>query len=140
MANLQDLEEQATTVLFRCRTVFPFTLFPTTIEVTSTRIDISYGLFFFSKEKVSVLIQDLANIMVISDLLFASVIFQTKILKENPEQVKFLWNHAGLELKQIVLGLMEAKQANMDIPTLNAHQKKTIQHIGTSPSDEPQAI
>lgn len=140
MANLQQLEEQATTILFRCRTVFPFTLFPTTIEVTPTRIDISYGLFFFSNEKVSVLIQDLANIMVVSDLLFSSVIFQTKTLKENPDQVKFLWNHAGLELKQIVLGLMETKQAQIDIPEVDSMQKKTIQQIGTSPSDEPQIV
>lgn len=45
---LNSLADNSQRTVFRCHTVFPFTLFPDTIVVDQNKVDIIYGKLFFS--------------------------------------------------------------------------------------------
>jgi hypothetical protein len=134
MSDLGDLKDQSNTVLFRCQTVFPFTLFPSEIEVTQNRIDIKYGLFFFTYQVMPLLIKDLINIVTTNNLFFGNVTFEIRNFEQNPTPISFLRKEDSIKLKNIVVGLIETAQADLDLPAVNAQQKKVIEEIGTSPT------
>src|SRR5438067_13593019 len=51
-------------VLLRIKTLFPFTLFPTTVSVDRTKISITERDFFRTGEVLSIRIEDLLNVTV----------------------------------------------------------------------------
>lgn len=132
MKNLDQLEEQANHVLFRCQTVFPFTFFPNTIEVTETRVDIHYGIFFFSTVYRPVLLKDILNVRVSTNLLFGKIDFELTNYEQNPEPVGWLWKSDAIRLKNIITGILDAVKQDVDLSKIQSDDLETLESIGKS--------
>lgn len=140
MTKLDQLERESSNLLFRCHSVFPFSLFPTTIEVTATRVDVKYGVFFGSHEYVSILIDDLVNVVVSTNLFFGTARFEIKNFEKNPPVILYLWKEDAVKLKQVVTGMIESRNAKIDTSRLNTAQKEMIQRIGASQNEPVVAV
>jgi hypothetical protein len=130
--DLEELEEKSNNILYRCQTVFPFKFFPTTVEITQTRIDIKYGIFIFSNQIIPVLISDLVNVVVTTNLFFSNLRFEMKILEKSPPSISYLLNDDALRIKQIVTGLIEANSAQIPLKRVNLQERDLLQSIGTT--------
>ncbi len=135
--SIQALLNESNTLLFSCYTLFPFTLFPSKIEISETRVEIIYGIFFFANQSVSILIQDIINVVVSTNIFFGSVHFEIKGFTKNPPAVHRLSKQDAIKIKQIVTGLIEMKQAHVSLEEAAGNKKTLIQEIGTAPTEVP---
>jgi hypothetical protein len=134
MIDLETLIEKSETLLFRCKTVFPFQLFPTIIEITESRIDIKYGIFFDTYQTVPVLIQNLMNVVVTTGAFFGSVEFEMKAPTYRPAAISYLKKNDVMKIKQIVTGLIQIKQEEIELST-SLTKRHLIRKIGASPTE-----
>lgn len=135
--SIHTLLDESNTLLFSCYTLFPFTLFPSKIEISETRVEIIYGIFFFADQRVSILIQDIINVVVSTNIIFGTVSFEIKGFTKNPPAVHRLSKQDALKIKQIVMGLIEMKQAQVSFEQAEGKNQVLIQEIGTAPSEAP---
>lgn len=116
---LKKLQQKSSRVLFRCKTIFPFTLFQDKIEVTPTRVSLVYGTFFWSAKTFPILITDIVNARVHTNPFFGALEIEIFNREQNPAKITFLRRKHALQAKQIIIGLVEAKRRGLhltDIP------------------------
>ncbi len=112
---ITELEQSANTVLHRCATIFPFKIFPTTIEVTPTKVSIKEMILPFSSTLNHILIKDLVNVQVETNPFFARLQFEIRFKEKNPNPISFLEKESAKELANIVTGLIEARGEDVDV-------------------------
>lgn len=134
---IAQLKRENTQLLFRCQTVFPFTLFPTTIEVTQRRINLHYAGSFMANSLVPIMIDDVLNITASTGLVFGSIGFELRFSEKNLEPIAFLHKRDVIELKQIILGLIEVNRRHVNLDQLpKAERRQYIETIGASQQDD----
>ncbi|MEO6508701.1 MAG: hypothetical protein ABIO02_02000 [Patescibacteria group bacterium] len=119
---IDNLVKSSSEVLYRAKNFFPFDLFPDEIIVMRQRVDIVYGLFFSSKEILSIEIKNLFDVNLDFDLLFAAIDFKLTVGQEEPGTVKFLKKREAIELRRIVVGLIAAYREKIDISSLTKEE------------------
>src|SRR5437016_1129422 len=87
---VDTLVRESHEVIYKTTNIFPFDFFPDEIIVTRNKVDLVYGLFFFSKEVFPIMIPNIYSITVDHDLFFASIDFKLIGFSENPTKIKFL--------------------------------------------------
>jgi hypothetical protein len=112
--NLEDLQQSAQRVLFRCSSTFPFQLRPDIIEVTDEIVTVIYRQFFGSKREFPIEVADLMNIYYESDGLFAAVNFKIEDYEKPPRKVRFLKRGDAKYLCNIVQGLITCRREGID--------------------------
>jgi hypothetical protein len=106
-------------VLVRAQTVFPFTIFPTTIAMDRTKISITERDFFKAGEVLSIRIEDILNITANVGPFLGSVTISTRFFNpEKPYVVNKLSRKDALRIKRIVQGYLTARQQNIDCSNL----------------------
>lgn len=108
VTQLDALEKQANSVLFRCKTVFPFTIFPTEVEVTETKVSIKRTELPFSGVWEYVMISDIVKAVIEDNPFFASLRIEIRFTEQNPEPIYYLPKKAAHTLQHIITGLVEA--------------------------------
>ncbi|MBP9820463.1 hypothetical protein KBC79_07060 [Candidatus Woesebacteria bacterium] len=133
---LQQLASSSEKVLYRCQTVFPFTLFPDAIVVTPSKVDIVYHHFFFMKSVHSLLIDNILTLRLSTGPFFASIEFEVKGYEQNPPEVTYLPKHSALKTQEIIVGLIAAKQEGVDLKKIKKKQVQTnVNRIGAAKED-----
>lgn len=115
---LNKLADASQTELMRCTSIFPFTFFPDTIHVAKTKIDIVYGVFFFSRRVFSILYEDIKTLRISTNLLFASFQFEIVGYEQNPEPVRFLPKRKAMRTRQLIMGMVSIKREGVEIGTI----------------------
>lgn len=139
--DLSDLKKSSQEVLFSCKTVFPFTLFPTRVEVTPTKVSIEYRPTPFYSRFFSVLIKDLVNVNATTNLFFGTVYFDILSFENNQERVRFLWRDDALKLKDTVMGLLTVESSKDTKPDeISSKDTKTIQQMGRQVNPDPPVL
>lgn len=113
------LVSKAENVLLTIKTIFPFKLFPTYIVITPTKIDIVDRTFFFSEHIHSIMIKDVADIMIDTALFFADLKIVDKWYIEDVITTSWLWKSDALKARDIIQGLITSDKAGVDITTLD---------------------
>jgi hypothetical protein len=117
--DLVDAIGNSNDVLVRAETVFPFTLFPTTVAVDRTKISITERDFFKAGEVLSIRIEDLLNITTHVGPFLGSIKISTRFFNpEKPYVVDKLKRADALKIKRIVQGYLIARQENIDCSSL----------------------
>lgn len=110
-------------VLFRAKTVFPFTLFPDTLTVDRTKLTITHRDFFKVAEVLSIRMEDILNITANVGPFFGSVKISTRFFDPGkPYEVYYLWRDDALKIKRIVQGMLIAKQEGVDSSALSTQE------------------
>jgi hypothetical protein len=119
---LDTLVSQTANVIFEAKNVFPFDLFVDKLLIRPTKIDVVYGIFFFSDHVMSMLIKDLKAVKLTTGIFFASLQFELQGYEENPPEIKFLWREDAMKARRIISGLMAAQQNGVDLTQLPVDQ------------------
>ncbi len=115
---LDQLHKRATTMLFSCKTMFPFDLFPNSLVIDHNKVDIVYRTFFGHSHTVSIPIERLNYVGVNSVLFLSTLRFETKGLEQNPAPLTMLPTRAAQYAKNLLFGLMTAEKHGIDLSRL----------------------
>lgn len=106
-------------VLLRVQTLFPFTLFPTTLSVDRAKITITERDFFKVGEVLSIRIEDVLNVTAHVGPILGSVKISTRFFNpEKPYVVDRMKRADALKFKRIVQGYLIARQQDIDCTNL----------------------
>ncbi|MEK7599440.1 MAG: hypothetical protein AAB462_00170 [Patescibacteria group bacterium] len=122
LTQLDTLHKRAVNVLLRCKTVFPFDLFPNTLIIDFNKVDIIYSNFFGSSQTVSIPIQRLNHISVDSVLFLSTLRIEVKGMDKNPPPLHSLMSKDAHLAKNIILGLMSASANGIDLSHLQSRE------------------
>lgn len=128
---LDTIQKASNQVLFHCRSVFPFNFFPDEVVVDKNKVDLVYGYFFFSKEVISIMLEDIRTVEVTSGPFFASLKIDIVGFEINPEPVRYLSKSCALEVRKIVVGLTKAKREEIELTEIkNPKVRSRTKNIG----------
>lgn len=129
---LERLSDLSSSLLFSCRTVFPFTLFPDTITVDKIKVSVIQKIFFFSGSVQSILIKDIRFVQLSTSILFGTIKIEMIGYVENPPPINFLSKKDAVKLHNIITGLLVTKAENIDLDELSRKNVvKAVKKIGS---------
>ncbi len=115
---LDQLAEVDNKALFTCSTVFPFSIFPTTLIVDRNKVTVREYFFFGSRQLQTFLIQDVMNILVAESLLFASIQLVHSRFPDEKIDIHNLTKADARKFRLIVQGLMVADKQGLNLTTI----------------------
>lgn len=85
--------------------LFPFDIFPNTINVEEGRITVIVRNFFFSSQVHSVDIKDISNVFINLAPFFAQLVIVSKTFARNQIKIKFLKKDEAIFVRRMIEGL-----------------------------------
>lgn len=116
---IEEIIAESNEVLVQAKTVFPFTLFPDTVVVDRLKVTITRNDFFFSREVVSIRLDDLLTVTATTGPLFGSINISSRVLTEDHFVISNLWRKDVIYLKHIIQGYIIANQNKVDCAHLS---------------------
>jgi hypothetical protein len=116
---LDYLAGKSERVIYKVRTVFPFTLFPTNIVIDTQKVTLIFGVFFYSYKMFPILLKDIRSVTVSTGLLFGTISFDKEGFQENPGTVEYLWREDALKVRRIIMGMMVATKEGVEMDALD---------------------
>lgn len=131
MNKFEKTLEASKGILFQTKSVFPFDFFPNEIVIDENKVDLIYGLFFFSREVFSISIKNINSAGSSSNLFFGELSIELEGYNENPKPIKYLWRKDAIKARRIINGLITLNKQNVNIARLNIVElKKKVEEIG----------
>lgn len=121
--NLKEFDKKTDTLLYSCKTVFPFTLFRDSVSVDPTKVTIRHHYFFLSSTIETILVKDIRYVHLSTNPFFASLNFEIMSMERNPEPIKFLNRFDAQKIHNIIMGLVAIKKEGI---TTDGVKKQTL--------------
>jgi hypothetical protein len=106
-------------ILFRTKTVFPFDLFPDTITIHTTKIDIVQKIFFYSQDIMSISVKDIAAVEVQTAPFFATINIIPAPPYLDPKTIRYLKISDAIKIKKLIDKLLLAIKEDIDLLELD---------------------
>lgn len=133
MKKVDFLIKRSDEVVYRIKSVFPFDFFPDEVIVDRTKIDILYGMFFATREIMSILIENIYEVTIDYSLFFATLRFRVIGYQVDPPPIYFLKKNEAIRLRHIVTGLILAHKDKLDLRELTIEEvRDKMERIGTA--------
>ncbi len=116
---LEQTLEGSHNILFKCKTVFPFTLFPDEIIIDENKVDVRHGLFFMSKLTTSIPYENIVKATTTTGLFFATLQIEMEIFVQQPEPINYLWRQDAIKARRIINGMVSAYKQGIDFRKLD---------------------
>lgn len=132
IAALKKRVKKSHQILANVQTVFPLTLFPSSVIVDRTKITIIKRDFFWSSHVVSLQIEDILNVTAGVGPLFGSLNIASRVMNSIDHfNVHHLWREDALVLKRLIQGSVIARQNHIDIDQLSLKEAiDTLYELG----------
>ncbi len=132
---LEHIAENAQDILIRVETVFPFTLFPTTITMDRVKITVKRRSFFNASQVTSIQIDDILNVEATSGPFLGSVKFWSRFLPNEPQNPQIsvgnLKNRDALAIKRLLQGYIIARHKEVDCSQIERRELiKMLNELG----------
>lgn len=101
-------------IITRISSVFPFELFPSTIEVEDNKVTVIYRQFFWSSQTQSMDMQDISNTFIETAPFFATLRIITRSFVENNIKIPWLKRGEAIHTRNIIEGLRVFSQERID--------------------------
>lgn len=125
IADLKKVVTLSHEVLASARSVFPFALFPDDIILDRTKVTILKRDFFWSKNIISIRIEDILNVSASTGPFFGSVNISSRVMNSTDHfSIDYFYKKDAIYLKRIIQGYMIAQHNNID--TSNLAKKELI--------------
>lgn len=116
---LHKVIENSHEILAKADTVFPLTLFPDTVTIDRTKINIVKRNFFKVSQTTSIRIEDILNVMAMTGPFFGTIKITSRVFNnQKPTEVNFLWRDDASNIKCIAQGYVIALQKEIDCSNL----------------------
>ncbi len=136
---LGKLIDKTNSVIYETSSVFPFQLFPDRIIIDENKVTIVRKDLFF-KRVFPIMYEDIITVRVNRSFLFASMEFEVKRISKKPRPIEYLKPKDATMAKKYIMGLVEAKKANIDLSKLTTQQiKEKLEEIGKA-RDEAETL
>ena len=123
---ISDMVQNSNDILMSISTIFPFKLFPTTINVEATRVTIITRQLL-SSQVHSVDIKDISSVFIDTSFIFASLTLISKTYAQKEFIIDNLRKKEAILIRRIIEGLrMFAKE---DINTTNFSKKELLNKL-----------
>ncbi len=130
-SGLGELTKASDKILFRTKTVFPFTFFPDTLIVDYQKISIIKKKFFMSQKIDSINHNDVLHVEVDTGPLFATLRITTKYFSEKPIRIQYLPKSPAIKVRDLLHGLISARQEDISFSEVDGKKlSKKLQRIG----------
>jgi len=116
---LEEALEGSHNILFRCKSVFPFDLFPDELIIDENKIDVRHGLFFASTLSTSIPYTKIVKASSTTGLFFATLQIEMEVFIQQPEPINFLWREDAIKARRIINGLVAANKQGIDFRELD---------------------
>jgi hypothetical protein len=113
-------------ILFVTKTVFPFTFFPDKLIIDETKVIVIYGIFFMSQSSFPMLISDLRNVVLTTNIFFSSLSFELAGLEQNPRIISYLPKEDATMAQKLITGLMVLQKEKANLQGLS--EKEVIEY------------
>ncbi len=113
-AELADMVSKSSEILFSAETVFPFTLFPDTINIDREKVSIAKRPFFRIARIVSFRIEDTLGVEADVGPFFGSIIVTSRFYDNKPFKVNFLRRRDAMFIKRLLQGFIVAEHRKID--------------------------
>lgn len=130
---LDGMVEMSRHPLLAVRTVFPFVVFPDDVIVDINKVSIIFREFFATEQVHSVLIKDISDVLVETNLLFATLKIVDVGYTDRTIDVKYLKRSDGEHARKLIQGLMTAHRNGIDLTRVaynDLHSK--LESLGAS--------
>ena len=128
---LQHIAKANEEILYSVSTVFPFEIFPTTIVISKTKIDIINYYFFFSKQLKSIMLSELGRAEVTTTAFLSCLILRGKISDIVLGRIPNLPSTRAQEAQSIIQGLLVSKTENIDVQHVDPQElRQSAKAIG----------
>lgn len=125
---LRNMAKRSHEVLVSVNTVFPLTLFPSTVIVDRTKVTIISRTFFFTSKTISIRIEDILNVSCTLGPFFGSVVISSRVMNSTDHfEIDLFWRHDAIRLKHIIQGYMIAQHNDVDISSLS--RDELVDHL-----------
>jgi hypothetical protein len=112
--------------LLSADTVFPFTLFKSTVQIDRDKLTIIRRSFFWTADTISVQICDILNVEVNVGPFFGSVVMSSKYFNKNIKSVNFLKRNEAIKFQRLVQGSIIASRKQIDYSGIEKEQLVTL--------------
>lgn len=130
---LDKLRKATDRLIYKCESMFPFTLFTDSVLIDLNKVDIVYRNFFFSESVFTLMFEDVRTVKVSNGPIFATMRFEVTGYEQNPAPVSFLPKSEAGVARQIILGLTVAKREGINLEELeNKMIRKKAAEIGAT--------
>jgi hypothetical protein len=123
------LVEKSNRILASVTSLFPFDLFPNTVNVEEGRITVIVRNFFLSSQVHSVDIKNISNVFINLAPFFAQLVIVSKTFARNQIKIKFLKKDEAIFVRRMIEGLrvFESKQIDTSVYTKEELIKKLLE-------------
>ena len=121
---LENMVKNSNRLLIGTSAIFPFDLFPDTINVEATRVNIIRRSLFFSKVH-SVDIKDISNVFLSQNLVFAEIVIISKTFRQNEIKITTLSRNKAIEIRRIIEGLRMMLKEDIDMNNYSVEELKS---------------
>jgi hypothetical protein len=127
---------QASEILYKAETVFPFTLFPDNVTIDREKLNISYRAFFKVAKVISTPLDDIESVDANTGPFFGSLRITSRFFVNNTRYVKFLQRDDAIKIQSILQGYKLAKEKDIDMSEINKDELvMMLCKLGEEPKD-----
>lgn len=116
---LDEALDRAQTIIFRCKTVFPFDFFPNDLIIDLSKVTVVKRNFFMSGGMQSVYMRDIVDVEVETGPLFSTLSVVDMFYAQNKLEVKYLKKEDALRAREIILGVVAANKLNVNVTKID---------------------
>jgi hypothetical protein len=132
---LKAITERQDKELMRAKSVFPFTLFPDTLIIDTTKVTISKKQLFATEFITTIPLKDLADVTVQTVLFLGSIFLKYMPQSSSPGmneavevRIPNLKRGDAIKIKNILKGALVAKAEEIDIARLSPEEVEEVLH------------
>lgn len=132
VSKLDKLVENSKLILFKCKSIFPFDLFPTDVIVDTRKVNIVFNQFFYSRAVQSIPIDNIFDVTTESNPFFAKMKIVDVGYRNNEIVINHLWKKDAEKARDLIQGLIVANQQGVKIEDLSNKVEiyKKIEELG----------
>jgi len=118
--NLKKQVKKSHEILAAARTVWPVTLFPDSIVVDRTKVNIIKRDFFWTSNTISFQVEDILNVSCSIGPMFGSLTIASRVMSTVDHfQINYLWRNDATFLKHLIQGHIIAKNNKLETDKLS---------------------
>jgi len=135
--DLKKIVQQSHELLATANTVFPITLFPDTVFLDRTKVTIIRRNFFWSRDVMSIRIEDVLNVSASVGPLFGSLTVASRVMSTVDHfQINYFWRNDAIHMKHIIQGYVIAQHNKLDTADLSRDELiATLKELGHDTSN-----
>jgi hypothetical protein len=133
----EQLVEKSIVPLYTISTIFPFQFFPKHVMVDLNKVSIVNNLFFFSKRRHSIFIEDVTDVYTDTNLFFATLSIVDRGFIENEIKIPYLHKSEAIKMRRIIQGLLVAHRQKVDLSKLEGTPQIVVKLEALGESHSP---